>query len=342
MKLSHLSLSVMSFFSFYGSVYASEIEFKAPITESKWEITENNKLTCKLVHEIPDYGFVSFSSVAGKNTNLNLSLRPIREPKDSVSVEVRAVAPNYRPGVPDENLTFMKSYKYFSGELNDKDAWTVADVLSQSKNVAFLYNDWYFQNKLVQVTLSAINFKKNYRDFLGCVNNLLKYNFDDISFTVVNFKPNSEELTDESKIKLDRLITYISLDHSVDALVIDSFTDSYGTAANNKKISEEKALIIGNYIAKSGIGKDLISTNGYGEKQHIIDNSNESNRNRNRRVIIRVEPSRDVKLNNDLSELWNSSEDNQQTQKSGSTDKKVDTETSANNKDKKENTAETK
>lgn len=279
------------------SAMASEIEFKAPITNSNWKVVENTRLKCSLVHEIPEFGSAIISAEAGKNQNLNVKLKSFRESINAKEVQVRSVAPNYRPGQPDESLALMKSYKYFGGELNDLDAMNVISALEQSRNIAFLYKDPLYKNKEIQVTLNTINFKKNYRAFEICTSKLLPYNFSDVAFTIVNFKPNTNELTEDSKARLDMLITYLSLDPNIDDLVIDSYTDSFGTAERNRQVSKDRAGAIGKYIEQSGIGSEMMKKNGYGEKQHIMTNATEEGRNLNRRVVISVTHSFEQPLN---------------------------------------------
>ncbi len=222
---------------------------------------------------------------------------PTLETKDSFDVDVRAIAPNYRPGVPDESLSTMKSYKYFSGELTDQNAWALTSVLTQGKNLGFFFNDWYYLQRPVQVTVSSINFKKNFQVFTDCMNNLLPYNFDDVAYTVITFNEDTIDLTPESKKRLDQLITYLSYDNNIQELVIDSYSDSFGTPEHNRIASAKRANVISKYIEQSNIPKDKIIKNAYGEKEHIASNATLAGRNANRRVVISVKPGIEVKTN---------------------------------------------
>lgn len=280
-----------------AGVSAAEIEFKAPLTGSEWKLVENSPLRCTLEHKIPDYGSVMFTSAAGKNQNMSFRLKSTREPVQSGMVEVRAVAPNYRPGIPDEKIADLKNYKYFGGEIGGLDAMNVISALSQSRNIAMVYNDPLYLGKQLQVTVNNINFRRSYREFETCITKLLPYSFADVAFTIVGFKPQSSELTEDSKRRLDMLITYLSYDHSIEDLVIDSYTDSFGTAERNRQISRERADTIGKYIEQSGIAAELMRKNGMGEKQHIVSNATEEGRSLNRRVVISVQHSFEQNLN---------------------------------------------
>ena len=170
----------------------------------------------------------------------------------------------------------------------------VISALSQSRNIAMVYNDPLYLGKQLQVTVNNINFRRSYREFETCITKLLPYSFADVAFTIVGFKPESNELTDDSKRRLDMLITYLAYDPG---LVIDSYTDSFGTAERNRQISRERADTIGKYIEQSGIAAELMRKNGMGEKQHIVSNATEEGRSLNRRVVISVQHSFEQDLN---------------------------------------------
>ncbi len=286
-----LSLCTLSLASF-----AAEFEFKAPITNSKWKIEENTPLICRLTHEIPEYGNVEFSSQASKNRDLLFRMNPLMETQNTVPVTVRAVAPNYRPGIADEDLSTMKSYKYFAGELQGRDAWTLTFALEQGKNIGFFFKDWYYKDRPVQVTINSINFRKNFAEFQKCQHNLLPYSFEDVYLTVLNFDDGSSDLTPEAKLRLDRLITYLTYDKNVKDVIIDSYSDSFGTPEHNREISSQRAVVIGKYIEQSGIPASKTIENAYGEKQHVAPNLTESGRHENRRVVITVNDSELLRL----------------------------------------------
>ena len=111
MNFKKIGLSVLAVYA-TGSA-AADLEFKAPLSSSNWKLTVDTPLNCTLEHEIPDYGKVLFVSEAGKNHNLAVKFSAAREPVRESDVIVRAVAPNYRPGVADEHITSMKNLKYF-------------------------------------------------------------------------------------------------------------------------------------------------------------------------------------------------------------------------------------
>lgn len=72
-------------------------------------------------------------------------------------------------------------------------------------------------------------------------------------------------------------------------LEIAGHTDAYGSAAANRRVSEERAEAVRTYlVARYGIDPDRLVTVGYGETMPIASNATASGRALNRRVEFRV------------------------------------------------------
>ncbi len=69
-------------------------------------------------------------------------------------------------------------------------------------------------------------------------------------------------------------------------------TDSTGSDAYNQALSERRANSVANFLANSGVLRERIATQGYGESQPIATNSTEEGRAANRRVEIKIVPIR--------------------------------------------------
>jgi OmpA-OmpF porin, OOP family len=67
---------------------------------------------------------------------------------------------------------------------------------------------------------------------------------------------------------------------------IEGHTDSIGTEAYNKKLSERRASVIkGFLVGKSGIDEARIETVGYGKDKPVADNKTKQGRQKNRRAV---------------------------------------------------------
>ena len=82
--------------------------------------------------------------------------------------------------------------------------------------------------------------------------------------TVVFYQYKSAELTDAGLDELDRVITF--LDNNPDINVnLNAYTDSRGSSASNKKLSERRAKSVKDYLVSQGIEATRIQATGLGE-----------------------------------------------------------------------------
>ncbi len=264
-------------------------QYSADLSESKWQVSENSRLNCTLTHDIPNYGKARFQSLASRSNNLLFELDMLSMPDNYSLAEVRTVAPNFRPGVNGRTLADMKLYKQFNPSLPKQVAWTMLSELEKGMNPTFYYDDWYSAQDKIAVSLSTARFQRAYKEFVGCVGNLLNFNFDDISYTVLNFEFGGDKFTKASERRMKMISEYLSLDSELELVLIDAYTDSYGGRWTNQQTSEKRAAKIREYFIRNGIDASRIEASGYGEKRHVASNGSVIGRSKNRRVVIQME-----------------------------------------------------
>jgi len=71
---------------------------------------------------------------------------------------------------------------------------------------------------------------------------------------------------------------------------IAGHTDSSGAEAYNQQLSERRAMSVQNALANQGVAANRMRAVGFGEGQPIADNSSESGRQLNRRVVVTIAP----------------------------------------------------
>ncbi|MDR0376052.1 MAG: OmpA family protein [Treponema sp.] len=111
---------------------------------------------------------------------------------------------------------------------------------------------------------------------------------DGISITLENiqFQPDSAELLNPEKAKLDKIGAILKKYQDRDILIA-GHTAYSGSQASMVRLSEERAGVVADYLINGGIrAPDRVVTRGYGGTRPIADNSNEAGRIRNRRVEI--------------------------------------------------------
>jgi outer membrane protein OmpA-like peptidoglycan-associated protein len=272
-----------------SSAHAGIRQYSADIHNSQWQLSSDSRLQCTLSHQIPRYGEARFSARASRKLNMEFELDMMLLPDNYSLAEVRSVAPNWQPGVGSRTIANMKLHKQFNPSLPKKIAWTMLSELEQGMSPTFYYDDWYSEQDKISVGLSTARFKKAYKDFVGCVGNLLNYSFEDISYTVLNYQSSSDKFTKASQKRVEMIREYLSLDPNLELVLIDAYSDSYGGRWSNLKLSERRAAKIRDYFVKNGIEASRIEAKGYGEKRHIASNSTTLGRGKNRRVVIQMQ-----------------------------------------------------
>ena len=292
--ITNMSASFLIIISLTAGLFISNADagirqYSANIHNSKWQLSNDSRLQCTLSHQIPRYGEARFSAKASRQLNMEFELDMMLLPDNYSLAEVRSVAPKWQPGVGSRTLAKMKIHKQFNPSLPKKVAWTMLSELEQGMSPTFYYNDWYSEQDKISVGLSTARFKKAYKEFVGCVGNLLNYSFDDIAYTVLNYQSSSDKFTKASERRIEMIREYLSLDTKLELVLIDAYSDSYGGRWSNLKLSERRAAKIRDYFVKNGIDVNRIEAKGYGEKRHIASNESTLGRGKNRRVVIQMQ-----------------------------------------------------
>ncbi len=116
-------------------------------------------------------------------------------------------------------------------------------------------------------------------DALGCEQNAA------IVLRGVNFKTNSDELTDDSVEILDRVAATLVANPDI-AVEVSGHTDSDGDAVYNKDLSQRRAETVMAYLVINGVTADNLSAMGYGEENPMTGNDSPEGKAVNRRVEL--------------------------------------------------------
>lgn len=106
-----------------------------------------------------------------------------------------------------------------------------------------------------------------------------------ISVENIQFKPDSSELLESEKVKLNKIGDILKL--YTNDILVTGHCAARGTKPFQQKISEERASAVASYLTQLGVRKsECIFTIGKGASMPIAPNSTEDGRARNRRVEI--------------------------------------------------------
>lgn len=101
----------------------------------------------------------------------------------------------------------------------------------------------------------------------------------------INFDTGKATLKQESE-KVLAEISKLAADHAQLKLRIEGHTDNSGSAASNKKLSDDRATAVKSWLVKNGARDANLTVAGFGDTKPLSDNKTEEGRARNRRVEL--------------------------------------------------------
>ena len=109
------------------------------------------------------------------------------------------------------------------------------------------------------------------------------FNFDRLLFETGSAQINMEK----SKDQLANMVEIMKAFPNV-AIKVGGYTDNTGSAAVNKKLSQDRADAVVKYLTAAGIDKTRMAAEGYGPEHPVASNDTEEGRAQNRRIAVRV------------------------------------------------------
>jgi len=265
------------------------VMYSAPMDQSEWRL-EPSLLECRLTHPIPYYGEATFSRKAGEDLEFHLSAQynPMKAGKASLVIEppvwkhsVKAIDLGHFP-VKQQNQPVTVAKVTASRMLNE---------LFKGMKPVFTRKTWYGDTESTKVSLSSVNFRGSYQDYLGCVQALLPVGFRQVARSRIEFDTDEWKVTEKIATQLDLIARYVAADPTITSLYVDGHTDSIGRRVYNRDLSRRRSDSITEYLLKKGVKEDMLSTRYHGERFPTVKNNSKGNRAKNRRVTVRLERS---------------------------------------------------
>lgn len=101
----------------------------------------------------------------------------------------------------------------------------------------------------------------------------------------IHFATGKADILPESRPLIDEIVKMLSK-HSSLRVGVEGHTDSSGSPATNKALSEARASSVVNAIAAAGVARNRLDPVGIGQDRPVADNRTEEGRAKNRRVEI--------------------------------------------------------
>jgi OmpA-OmpF porin, OOP family len=110
-----------------------------------------------------------------------------------------------------------------------------------------------------------------------------------VSVTLNNlfFDTDKYEIKESSYTELNKVVRFLMENPSL-RIEISGHTDDVGSKAYNQQLSEKRASSVRDYLISKGIPTSRLLSKGYGDSRPKTPNTNEANRQMNRRIEFRV------------------------------------------------------
>jgi len=104
----------------------------------------------------------------------------------------------------------------------------------------------------------------------------------------VQFATGSSQILPVSFSLLDEVARMLTDNPQIELLQIEGHTDSTGTAAVNRKLSQQRAESVLTYLTSKGVTGGRMKAKGFGPDKPVADNTSDDGKEKNRRVEFNI------------------------------------------------------
>jgi outer membrane protein OmpA-like peptidoglycan-associated protein len=278
---------IVSLLILFSAASVQAMTFRSSIDDAKWEL-EASKFSCRLSQMIPSFGSAVFEHEAGET--VRFILKPTENIHFTEGAKLVAEASPWQPGIAPRFIGSLKSEEQTGFiKVEPAQAQNMLAALYKGMMPTFTSKEWYGTNESLRVSVSAVNFQSAYSDYVGCTAGLLPVNYRQVARTAILFPSAQWRLSDASRERLDLIALYVKNDDSIKGIFVDGHSDSMGRRLMNRDMSKRRAEEVTAYLISLGLDPTSITTRYHGERYPVVENNSKKNRDRNRRVTIRLE-----------------------------------------------------
>jgi outer membrane protein OmpA-like peptidoglycan-associated protein len=104
----------------------------------------------------------------------------------------------------------------------------------------------------------------------------------------VQFETGTAVLKSESNATLTEVVRVLAERTDIELVEVQGHTDETGTVELNRRLSDERARAVVDWLVAHGVASERLIAKGYGKDKPIADNTTEEGRARNRRVVFLI------------------------------------------------------
>lgn len=231
-----------------------------------------------------------YSHEKGKNGNLTSSILHSFELPEEIRVKT---ASNYLKGTVYDAKTKEKLGAKID-LYNLKSDTLVSKIQSDPKNGSYLITLNQGGDYALNVNKEGYLFQSKSFDYTKKSESLVIDIYLDpieknksVELNNIFFETAKWDLKEKSKTELNILVKFLTQNPKL-KVEIAGHTDNVGSDANNKKLSQQRAASVSQFLIEQGIDKARLQSVGYGESQPKVENDSEQNRQTNRRIEFTI------------------------------------------------------
>ncbi len=268
--------------------------FGASMDSADWHV-QGGLLICRLVQGIPSFGEAAFERKAGHAPRFRLEnwQHPLRRAQKGLLL---SYPPPWRTGEKPQRLAKVSVLPgKYPVTLKTNLSERLLGVLSSGRFPVFVYPMDNGSKNNIMISLSAVKFSEAYAQYLGCLQHLLPYSYEQMANNTIYFANNSSELSKTARFNLSKVKAFLQAGGEYHKFMVDAYTDNVGSRDYNIYLARKRALAVRQYlIDKVNIPADKIEMRAYGKADPKVKNDSEKAKAQNRRVLVRLVPAVDA------------------------------------------------
>lgn len=180
----------------------------------------------------------------------------------------------------DRLIAFKLSSSDFTNYQNieNKDSVIIKTIIE--KQIEYIHDTTY-------IFSTGIPEKQIVKEYIHDTTYVYTGNANVNPFEIIFFEYNSTALTSEAKSKLELIYNYCKSKPN-STLIINGYTDDTGSKDYNTQLSYDRATQVFKFFIDKGLEKEKLDVYSYGIENPLVPNSNEKQRELNRRVQILI------------------------------------------------------
>jgi outer membrane protein OmpA-like peptidoglycan-associated protein len=252
-----------------GVLQQGGVQYFEPGYTGQWEV-KSSRMLCTLLQKIPQHGRVEFRQGVGQP--LDFVLYVDNPPAGTGMAHLRSEPPLWTHYTKATDLGIIEIE---SGEnaVTASSEWArhMMTDLGQGMQPTLQYWDSADAQNDIKVTLSAHTFKMGLDNFNVCRSQLLRYEFDKVHITVLNFNTDSSKILKPTYKQLNEVVEILQTDAGIKLIEVEIYTPTKELVQYNFRLATRRAQAVRDYLIQMGIDEEKLKIKIHTQKKSKLE-----------------------------------------------------------------------